>query len=665
VHGVRLRDPYHGLRDREDPEVLAWLRKENEYAERMLARTGSSREDLFREMKERIRETDTSVPWRRGPWLRYTRTEEGREYAIHCRRRDVEGAPEEILIDENELARDLAYFALGDLDTSPDHRLLAWSTDTTGDESYTLFVRDLATGRLLLEGITGTSGSLEWANDSRTLYYVVLDEARRPHRVFRHRLGSGGPDELLFEESDDRFWVSVAKTRSDAFVLVETGSETTTETHAIDASDPGAAPRVLAPREPGVEYAVDHHGDRFFVVTNAAGATNFRLVEAPAGDPGRAAWRERIPHRADVYLEGADAFERHLVLSERADGQTRIRVIELATGAEHTIEFPETVYTAGLGVNPGFSTSTLRLVYSSMVTPHSVYDYDMDRREPVLRKRIEVLGGYDPAAYETRRSFATSTDGTRVPISIVARRDLPPGPRPAVLYGYGAYGSAVEPSFRTARISLLDRGIVFAIAHVRGGCEMGRPWYDHGKLAHKENSFSDFLACAETLIREGTTAPDRLAAMGGSAGGLLVATSIQRRPELFRAALLVVPFVDIVNTMLDPSLPLTVIEYEEWGNPSKREDFERLLAYSPYDNLRPGRYPDLLVTAGLEDRRVHYWEPAKYVAKLRQMADPQTRVLLRTNLDAGHGGASGRYAALREIAFEYAFLIDALGATTS
>ncbi|MGH9010854.1 MAG: S9 family peptidase, partial [Acidimicrobiia bacterium] len=502
-----------------------------------------------------------------------------------------------------------------------------------------------------------------WANDNRTVFYTTLDEAQRPWRVWRHRLGTDpAADVIVHQEDDDRFFCSIERTRSGGFIILDHRSAVTSETRVLPADDPAGTFTVLEPRRQDVEYGVEHHGDRFFILSND-GAPNFRLVEAPVADPRPENWRELIPHSADVKLEGIAAFARHLVVLERAEAVRRLRVIDLATGGHHLIEQPEAVSRVGMPEedNPEFDRSTLRYMYTSLVTPQSIFDYELDSRERTLLKQEPVLGGYDPEQYETRRLWATAADGTQVPISLVARKGTPvDGSAPCVLYGYGSYEASSDPRFSSLRLSLLDRGFVWAIGHIRGGGEMGRAWYEAGKLRHKANTFTDFIACAEHLIAQRWTSSERLAIFGGSAGGLLVGAAINLRPDLFRAAVAEVPFVDVVSTISDPTLPLSVIEWEEWGDPADAEDYATIKSYSPYDNVRPVRYPDLFVTAGLNDPRVSYWEPAKWVARLRQRGTGTGPILLKTELGAGHGGPSGRYDAWRHDAFVYAFILSSL-----
>ena len=666
LHGTESPDDYAWLRDRDDPDTLAYLRAENDHTEAVMAGTEDLREQLFQEIRSRVRETDMSVPARKGDWWYATRTEEGRQYPIHVRwGADVE-PQEEVLLDQNALAEGHEYFALGAFSVSHDHRLLAYATDTTGAEVYQLRVRDLTTGQDLPDVVERTYYGTTWANDGRTLFYTRPDDAMRPFQVWRHTLGTPSDDDVVvYQEDDERFFVGVGKLRTQRYIVISARSKITTELRVLDADDPTAEPRVVAGRRQGIEYALDHgwhpeRGERFYIVTND-GATNFRLVEAPVDDPGPERWVDVVAPDPDVKVEAVDAFAGHLVLYERAGAVERIRVLRLADGDLHVVGQPEPVYSAWAGVNLEYDTATLRYNYTSLVTPTSVYDYDLDQRTRDLKKRQPVLGDFDPDGYETARTWATATDGTRVPISVVHRRGVPcDGSAPCLLYGYGAYELSVDPTFSSARLSLLDRGVVFAIAHVRGGGEMGRAWYDRGKLADKANTFTDFVACAEHLVAEGWASPTRLAARGGSAGGLLMGAAANLRPDLFAAVVAEVPFVDVLNTMLDPTLPLTVTEWEEWGDP-RQEAFGRAIgAYAPYENVRPVPYPAMLVTAGLNDPRVSYWEPAKWVAKMRATATGGGPIVLKTEMGAGHSGPSGRYDAWRDEAFVYAFVLRAL-----
>ena len=664
LHGVELEDPFYWLRERDDPAVIAHLETENAHTEQAMAHTAELRERLYQEMVARIEEDDASVPVKDGEYFYYQRTGQGLQYPIYCRRHGEQG-DEEILLDLNRLAESRSYLRLGVLEVSPDHRLLAYSLDEDGSETFTLHLLDLETGELLTDVLHNTARSLVWTNDNRGFYYSILDQQRRPFAARFHRLGTAvEDDEEIYREDDERFFLGLAKTRSRRFVMLEVGSHTTTEVRYLDLEDPEPGFRLFAPRQQGVEVTVDHHGDHFYVLTNE-GARNFRLIRTPVDDPRPERWQEIVGHREDVKLDSLELSRHHLALFLRQGGQRAIRILDLGSGVWHSIQLDEPVFAVWPQETREFDSPVLRYLFTSLVTPRSVYEYDMTSRRKTLLKRYRVLGGYDPSHYLCERRFVTTADGARVPVSLVRRRDTPlDGSAPALLYGYGAYGNCIEPYFSSLRLSLLDRGFVYGIAHVRGGGEMGRPWYDDGKLERKPNTFGDFVAVAEMLVEERYTSHDRLAIRGGSAGGMLVGAVLNLRPDLMRAAIAEVPFVDVLNSMLDPNLPLTVIEYEEWGNPEEPEAFETIRSYSPYDNLAAVEYPHMLVTAGLNDPRVQYWEPAKWVAKLRLLKTDDRRQLLRTNMDSGHGGASGRYDALREEAFKMAFLIDVLEAST-
>ena len=662
IHGETRVDNYHWLRQRGNPEVIEYLEAENAYTEAVMAHTKPLQEALYEEMLGRIKETDIDVPVRMGDHYYYSRTEEGKQYRIHCRKKGSLEAAEEIILDENELAKGKEYFRLGVFEVSPDHRLLAYSSDTDGSETYTLRVKNLPAGELLADEIPNTYYSVEWASDNRTLFYNVLDEAKRPYKLFRHVLGKDpAQDELVLHEADDAFYLGLSKTRSKRYLLARLKSNTTTEIHYLDADRPGGTFTLMVPRTQDMEYYAAHHGERFLIRTNHE-AKNFRVMAAPVADPSLENWREMIPHREDVLVEGLSVFENHLVVHERRNGLERIRISNAENSDVHYVKFDEPVYSLGGSSNPEFRTQQLRFVYNSLTTPLSVFDYDMSARTRELKKQYEVLGGYDPSQYRSERIFATASDGVKVPVSLVYKKGLvKDSGNPLFLYGYGSYGHSIDPNFSSNRLSLLDRGFVYAIAHIRGGEEMGRRWYDQGKLLHKRNTFTDFIACAEHLIAEKYADAQKLVIQGGSAGGLLMGAVLNMRPDLFRAAIAAVPFVDVVNTMLDASIPLTVTEYEEWGNPNQSPFYDYIKSYSPYDNVEAKDYPHLLVTAGLNDPRVQYWEPAKWTAKLRTHKTDSNRLLLKTKMSAGHGGPSGRYERLREKAFEYAFLFDVLG----
>jgi oligopeptidase B len=660
VHGDTREDDYFWLRDKTSPEVAAYLEAENAYTDAVMAPTEPLQQALYREMLARIKETDLSVPYREGGWFYYSRTEEGKQYPIFCRRKGSLEAPEEVTLDLNELAAGHAFLSLGAYAVTDDGSLLAYSLDTTGFREYTLYLKDLRTGELRPERIEKT-GALAWANDGRTLFYTVEDHAKRPWRVYRHSLAAAASDELVYEERDELFRVWVARTRSQGFLLLGSASHTTTEVRYLSAGEPFGEWRTLAPRRHEHEYDVDHHGGRFYIRTNDRGR-NFRLVFAPVEDPGPERWQEMVPHREDVMLEGAEFFRDHSVLLEREGGLPTMRVSNLGRGDSHRIEFPEPAYSAFPGANPEFDTTVFRYTYQSLVTPSSVFDYDMEARTSTLLKEQPVLGGYDRTQYVSERLQATAPDGTKVPVSIVYRKGRPrDGKAPLFLQGYGSYGYPMPVGFSSNRLTLLDRGVAVALAHVRGGGEMGKAWHDDGRMMKKMNTFTDFIAAAEHLIREGYTSADGLAVEGGSAGGLLMGAVANMRPGLFRVVVSKVPFVDVLNSMLDADLPLTVGEYEEWGNPNEKAAYDYIKAYCPYTNLAARSYPTMLVKTSFHDSQVMYWEPAKYVARLRTLKTDANPLLLKTNMAAGHGGASGRYDYLREIAFDYAFLLTQLG----
>jgi oligopeptidase B len=661
IHGDVRADDYHWLKNRDDPAVIAYLEEENRYTQSSMEHTQALQERLYQELLSRIQEDDASVPYRMDDWWYYSRTERGQAYRIYCRKHGSLEAPEQIILDVNELAQGRDYLSLGALEVSPNHEWLAFSIDREGDERFVLRFKNLRTGETLPESIVGTSYTLAWANDDRTIFYAVLDGANRPFRLYRHVLGTDPEsDPLIYEETDERFFLWVYRTRSDAFILMDLESAISSEVHFLDAGDPLGTFTMVEPRQQGVEYDVEHHGDRFFIRANQ-NAMNFALYETPVERPSREQWRVVLPHREDVMLEDMLAFARHLVLMERKDGLPQIRVRPLDGAAEHLIAFDEPTYECWAAVNEEFETDLFRFAFTSPITPLSTFDYDLANKTRDLKKR-EIVIGHDPTRYRSERIFARADDGTRIPISLVYRVGTPrDGTAPILLHVYGAYGYSNQPSFAPNWLSLLDRGISVGIAHVRGGGEMGRVWRDGGRLENKINTFTDFIRCAELLIAEKYTSASRIGIMGLSAGGLAIGGALNMRPDLFHVAIAGVPFVDVVNTMLDETLPLTVVEWEEWGNPNLEKDYREILAYSPYDNVKPQRYPNLLVIAGLNDPRVGYWEPAKWVAKLRATKTDANLLLLRTNMGAGHGGASNRYQRFRERAFDYAFLLERFG----
>ena len=662
LHGDERLDDYFWLRDRDNPDVMAYLEAENAYTEIKMEHTRSLQDTLYQEMLSRIQEDDLSVPYREGEFYYYTRTETGKAYPIHCRKLGSLDATEEILLDQNQLAEGHEYFQLGVFEISPNHQLLAYSVDTTGAERYTLFFLDLATRKLYPETIPDTYVAFEWGNDNQTVFYTQVDAAHRPDKLFRHQLGQSiENDQLVFHEPDDAYFLGISKTRSRAYLLLGLGSKITSEVHYLDADCPTGEFRLFRPRRMGIEYDIEHHTDTFYIITNED-ALNFKLMKAPIADPSVEQWETVIPHREDVFLMGVSAFADHLVIYDREAGLPKVRVRNLSNHQEHTVSFPEPTYEVSESVNPEFDTNTFRFAYTSLTTPFSIFDYNLDAQTRELKKETPVLGGYDRTQYQSDRVQAIAPDGTAIPLSILYKVGTErTGKNPLLLTGYGAYGYSYPDSFSSTRLSLLDHGVVLAIAHIRGGSELGRKWYEDGKFLHKQNTFSDFIACAEHLIQAGWTAPDRLAISGGSAGGLLIGAVLNQRSDLFNAAIAQVPFVDVVTTILDTSLPLSATEWEEWGNPNDRQFYDYMKAYSPYDNVKPKDYPALLVTAGLNDPRVSYWEPAKWTAKLRTLKTDNQVLLLKTHLGAGHGGASGRYDRLKEIAFEYAFLLDQWG----
>ncbi len=662
VHGDTRVDEYAWLREKTDPAVVAYLNAENAYSDAVMKRTEAFQESLYSEMLARIKEDDSSVPARRGRHLYYSRTEKGKQYPIYCRKLETVDAPEEVTLDLNVLAEGKPFISLGAYQVSDDGERLAYTLDYTGFREYTLHVKHLRSGDLYPDRVERVS-SVAWAADDTTLFYVVEDEAKRPYRLYRHQLGSDTAlAHPLFEETDALFRLGVWRSRSRAFVFAASRSFTSGEVRFLSATDPEARWTLLHAREKDHEIDVDHGGAFFYLRTNGDGLRNFRLVRVPVDAPRRDRWEELIPHRDDVMLEDVDVFADHYVTHERAEGLVRLRVTALASGERHDIDFPEPTYDVSPETNAEFDTYEYRFRYQSFVTPSSVYDHDVVARKLVLRKRTEVLGGYDATRYHSERVWATAPDGVRVPISIVTRADAPrDGSVPLLLSGYGAYGIPYPVTFASTRLSLLDRGVSVAIAHIRGGGELGKRWHDAGRMLNKRNTFTDFVAAAEHLVRAGYTSHERLVIDGGSAGGLLIGAVLNLRPRLVRAAVLRVPFVDVINTMLDESLPLTVGEFEEWGNPKLREHYEYMTTYCPYTNLARAPYPSILIRTSLNDSQVMYWEPAKYIARLRALTDGAPQAIFKIDMDAGHGGPSGRYDALRETAYDYAFVLTELG----
>ncbi|MGA2000618.1 MAG: S9 family peptidase [Terriglobales bacterium] len=659
VHGDPRIDNYFWLRDKQNPDVAAYLNAENAYTDAVMHGTEAFQDSLYKEMLGHIKQTDVQVPYREGGYWYYSRTEEGKQYPIFCRKAGALDAPEQITLDVNELAKGQKFMSLGAFMVSDDANLLAYSTDNTGFRQYKLHVKDLRTGALV-EDVAEKTGSVAWAADNKTLFYTVEDHAKRLYRVYRHALGSGKPDDLVYQEQDERFNVGVQRTRSRKYVLMEIGSLTTSEMRFLGSDQPTGEFKLINPRRQDHEYYADDHGDQFLIRTNDKGR-NFRLVTAPASDPGERNWKELVPHRPAVMLSNVDVFKDFYVRIERENALPHLTLVDFKSGATHRIEMPEPVYSASPNNNREYDARLYRYSYQSMVTPNSVFDYDVEKRTSKLLKQVEVPG-YDPTKYKTERLWATARDGTRVPISVVYRKDFQAnGAHPMFLTGYGSYGISIPVTFSSNMLPLLDRGFSYAVAHIRGGGDMGKPWHDAGRMFNKKNTFFDFIDSAEYLIANKYTSKAQLVVQGGSAGGLLMGAITNLRPDLFRIVIAKVPFVDVVNTMLDASLPLTVAEYEEWGNPNKPDEYKYIRSYSPYDNLEKKAYPTMLVKTSFNDSQVMYHEPAKYVARLRTLKTDSNPLVLKTNMAAGHGGSSGRYDYLKEIAFDYAFVLSQLG----
>jgi oligopeptidase B len=659
--GATRVDQYYWLKDRNNPEVIKYLEDENAYTQAVMAHTQALQERLYEELKGRVLQTDQSVPFREGSYYYYTRVIEGRNYPIYARKRGSLAAPEEIMLDVNALAQGRSTFIVRGWEVSANEELLAYAVDTTGGRVGTIRIKNLKTGTLLPDVITNAMGGFAWAQDNRTLFYVKPDPVSvRPSQVFRHRLGTdGATDQKIYEDTDETYYTSVFKTKSSRFIMIQSWQTLATEYRFVPADRPDQPFQVLIPRQRGHEYFANHFGDFFYVLTND-NAQNFRLMRTPVRRPGRDNWQEVIAHRPDVLLEDFEFFKDYLVLTERKDGLVQLRVRPWDGSAEHYLEFQDPAYLAYVSTNREFDTPLLRIGYTSLTTPTSIYDYDMRSRRRTLLKRDQILAGFDPANYVSERFYTTARDGARVPVSIVYRKGAA-RPGPLLLTGYGSYGSSFDPTFSADRLSLLDRGFAFAIAHIRGGSELGRAWYEHGRQLEKTNTFNDFIDVADDLIRRGYTTPDRLFARGASAGGLLMGAVVNARPELWRGVIAAVPYVDVVTTMSDSTIPLTTGEYDEWGNPHDSTFYRYMLSYSPYDNVERKAYPNLLITAGLYDTQVLYVEPAKWTARLRALKTDTNRLILRTNMEAGHSGASGRYKRWRDVAFEYAFLLDLAG----
>ena len=661
LHGEVRVDDYFWLREKTNPEVTAYLEAENAYTTQKMKHTEALQDKLYQEMLGRIKETDLSVPVFDTGWWYYSRTEQGKNYPIFCRKRGSLSAPEEVYLDQNALAEGKKFHALGGVDVSPDGETLLYLEDLTAFREYTLYVKDLKTGKIV-DQIPNVWNGTAWANDNKTFFYMTADSAKRGNTVWRHVIGTPREQDVkVFQEDNVLNNVGVQRSRSGKYVFITADGFTSSEWRIIPTANPTSEPRVVAARRPNVEYSVDH-ADGFFLILTNDSATNFRIVKAPEDNPGPANWVDWLPHRDSVFVEGVDAFKNFVVVSERSGGLRRLRVADLKNNKTHYVTFPEKAYGVYPGGNPEFNTQTYRFSYSSLVTPNSVYDYDLATRKRELKKRQEIPSGYDANSYEVQRFMAPARDGVSVPVSVLLRKGTQlDGSHPLLLYAYGSYGFTLEPTFNSNVLSMVDRGFIYAIAHIRGGQEMGRRWYDDGKMLKKKNTFNDFIDVAEELIRRKYTTSERLVANGGSAGGLLMGAVANMRPDLFRAIVADVPFVDVINTMSDGSLPLTAQEWEQWGNPAVPEQYAYMRTYSPYDNVAAKDYPWMLVTTSLNDSQVMYWEPAKWVARLRSLKTDQNPLYLKTNMAGGHGGSSGRYERLHEAAFRYAFMLDAVG----
>jgi oligopeptidase B len=662
-HSPKRIDNYFWLRNREDSTVVNYLKAENKYLDTMMAHTKAFQEKLFLEMKGRIKEKDESVPYKLDSYYYYSRQEEGGEYPIYCRKKGSLDAAEEIIANGNELGKGHGYFNLFTA-PSPNHNMAVLAMDTVGRRFYMLTLKDMLTGKMLVDKIPGTTGNFEWANNNKTIFYSKQDPTTlRSDKIYRHELGTdANKDVLIFEEKDQTLSSYIGKTRSKKFLIINSGRTDASVARFMEIDNPKSKLQVIEPLKDNEEYSADHYNGKFYIRTNAD-ARNYRLVEAPEAKPSKENWKDVIPNREDQFLESFELFKDYLVVEETFQGLSKIRLIKWADQAEHSIDFGEPAYVAGIGNNPDPNSGTLRYTYQSMTTPSSQFDYIMDTKDKKLLKEQEVLGGFDRNNYQTERVMVTAHDGVKVPVSIVYRKDKfkKDGSNPCFQYAYGSYGSSMPAFFSSVRLSLLDRGFVYAIAHIRGGQEMGGQWYEDGKMMKKKNTFTDFIDVSEYLINEKYAAKDKLFANGGSAGGLLMGAITNMRPDLYKGIIADVPFVDVMNTMEDETIPLTTFEWKEWGNPNIKEEYDYMLSYSPYDNVEKKNYPNLLVTTGLHDSQVQYWEPAKWVAKLRVNKTDKNLLLLKTNMEAGHGGASGRFESLKEDALMYAFVFDLVG----
>jgi len=661
IHGDTRIDNYYWLNQREDSTVIQYLTDENTYTDAVLKHTEKFQEKLYNEIVGRIKQDDNSVPYFKNEYWYYTRYEEGKEYPIYCRKYKSLDADEQIMLNVNTLAEGFAYYAASGLNVSDNNKLLSFGEDTVSRRKYTMRFLNLETGEFLTDQIGNTTGRAVWAADNKTVFFSTKDESLRSDKIIKYRLGDNGKTSEIFNETDPTFSTFVYRTKSNKFLVIGSGSTLSNEYRILEANNPDGEFRMFQKRESEMEYSISHFDNKFYVLTNLD-AKNFRLMETPESKTEMKNWKEVIAHRDDVMLLEVELFNDFMAVQEQENGLTNIRIIANESKEEHYLDFGEETYTASISYNPSFSTNLLRFYYSSLTTPSSTIDYDMKSKEKEVKKQQEVVGDFSPENYEAKRLWATAKDGTKVPISLVYKKDInPTGNNPLLLYGYGSYGYSMEPYFSSTRLTMLDRGFVYAIAHIRGGQEMGRYWYEEGKMFNKINSFTDFNACAEFLIGENYTSSEHLFAMGGSAGGLLMGAIINLQPELYKGIVAAVPFVDVVTTMLDESIPLTTSEFDEWGNPKNKDSYDYMLSYSPYDQVEAKDYPALLVTTGLHDSQVQYWEPAKWVAKLRAMKTDKNILLLKTNMDFGHGGASGRFERLKEIALEDAFIFDLIG----
>ncbi len=662
IHNNTRIDNYFWMNERGTKKVEDYLNDENAYTDYVLSDVEGLQTKLYDEIVGRIKQTDMSVPYKDNGYYYYTRYEEGKEYPVFCRKRESLEADEEIILNVNELAEGFNYYHVSGYSVSPDNKLIAFGVDTLSRRIYTIHFKNLETGEILEEKIENTSGSATWGNDNRTIFYSIKDEQTlRPYLVYRYLLNSGKDAELVFDEKDETFNVFVYKSRSKKYIIIGSSATMSDEYRILPADTPQNEFVIFQPRERGLEYSIGHFGDKFYVKTNLD-AKNFRLVETPENKTDKENWKEVIPHRSDVFLEGFLTFKDYLVIEERIKGINKIRIIEYSTNEEHYIKFGEDAYTAWTSINPETNTSVLRIGYTSLTTPTSTYDYNMQNRDLELLKRQEVVGGYDPDGYQSERLYVSARDGKQVPVSLVYKKGTKlDGSSPLLLYAYGSYGHTIDPYFSSTRLSLLERGFIYAIAHIRGGQVFGRQWYEDGKLLNKMNTFYDYIDCSKFLIDKKYTSAEKLFAMGGSAGGLLMGAVVNLNPELYKGVVAAVPFVDVVTTMLDESIPLTTGEYDEWGNPNEKEYYDYMLSYSPYDNVEAKAFPNMLVTAGYHDSQVQYWEPAKWVAKLRDLKTDENILLLETNMEAGHSGASGRFQRYKETALEYAFILKLVG----